>query len=51
MHDVISILDGTSYDKIESNVHIPVLLNILNLLQNWWSAPQMLHFIIFRQLV
>ena len=34
MHDVISLQDATSYDKIESYVHIPVLLNLLNLLQN-----------------
>ena len=34
MHDVISLPDATSYDKIESKVHIPVLLNLLNLLQN-----------------
>ena len=51
MHDVVSLQDVTSYDEIESNVNIPVLLNLLNLLQNWWSALQMLHFISFRQLV
>ena len=51
MHDIISLPDVTSYDEIESNVHVSVLVNLLNLLQNWWSAPQMLHFIPFRQLV
>ena len=50
MHDVVSLQDVTSYDEIESNVNIPVLLNLFNLLQNW-SALQMLHFISFRQLV
>ena len=34
MHNVISLQDATSYDEIESNVNIPVLLNLLNLLQN-----------------
>ena len=34
MHDFISLQDATSYNEIESNVNIPVLLNLLNLLQN-----------------
>ena len=34
MHDVVSLQDVTSYDEIESNVNIPVLLNLFNLLQN-----------------
>ena len=34
MHDVISLPDALSYDKMESYVHGSVLVNLLNLLQN-----------------
>ena len=35
MHDVISLPDALSYDEMESYVHVPVLVNLLNFLQNW----------------
>ena len=43
MHDVTSLPDATLFIKKESNIRIPVLLNLSNVLQNWLSALQMLH--------
>ena len=47
MHDVVSLQDITSYDEIESNVNIPVLLKFIKLVAKLMKCSANVAFYLF----